>query len=143
MTMEDRLDAALARPRFYSTAIRFFAAFALLLAVLGIYAAVSYAVAQRTREMGVRLALGGMPAGLRAMLLRRGVLTVAAGAFPGIACAALTGRLLERLIEGARPVDPATAAASILFILVTASISIWAATRRIARLDVIAILRAE
>jgi ABC-type antimicrobial peptide transport system permease subunit len=84
-----------------------------------------------------------MPNGLRVMLLRRGVLTVAAGAFPGIAGAFLAGRALEKLIEGAGPVDPATAAASILFILATASASIWAATRRIARLDVIAILRAE
>jgi putative ABC transport system permease protein len=142
-TMQQRMDDALARPKFYSTAVQFFAAFALLLAVIGIFGSVSYAVAQRTHEMGVRLALGTTPGRLRGLLLRQGLLTVAAGAIPGIAAARLGGRFLESLIDGAKSVDLTTSAGAVLFISLVASTGIWAATRRIAGLDVMAILRKE
>jgi predicted permease len=142
-TMEQRMADNLARPNFYRTAVSFFAGFALLLAVIGIYGVVSYAVAQRTHEMGVRLALGATPVRLRATLLRQGLLTVAAGAICGIAGALLTGRFLESLVDGAKSIDFATFVLSILFITLIASASIWAATRRIARLDILEILRFE
>ena len=142
-TMEQRLADTLARPRFYRTAVLCFAAFALLLAVIGIYGIVSYAVAQRTREMGVRMALGTTPARLRVSLLRQGLITIAAGAIPGIAGAVLSGRLLKSLVDGAKAVDAATCAASVLFIAWVAAMGIWAATRPIARLSIVEILRAE
>jgi ABC-type antimicrobial peptide transport system permease subunit len=93
-TMEQRLDEVFANPKFYRTAIWTFAGFALLLAVIGIYGIVSYAVVQRTQEMGVRMALGTTPVRLRGMLLRQGLLMVVAGAIPGIAGAQLIGRFL-------------------------------------------------
>jgi len=142
-TMEQRLDDVVARPKFYRTTVMFFAGFALLLAVIGIYGVVSYAIAQRTREMGVRMALGATPTGLRTNLLCSGLLTVTFGAICGIAGAMFTGRFLESLIEGAKPTDPVTFLLSILFISLIASASIGAATRRIARLDVLEILRIE
>lgn len=142
-TMEQRLADAVVRPKFYRTAVSFFAGFALLLAVIGIYGVVSYAVAQRTQEMGVRLALGATPAVLRRNMLRQGLLTVAAGAIFGIAGAMFTGRFLESLVEGARSVDVSTFILSILFIGLIAAISIWVATRRIARLDILEILRID
>jgi putative ABC transport system permease protein len=142
-TMKQRLADALARPSFYRTAVVFFAGFALLLAVIGIYGAVSYAVARRTREMGVRLALGGTPIRLRAKLLRQGLFPVAVGAIGGIAGAMLTGRFLESLVEGAKSVDLVTFVFAILFIALITSTSIWTATRRIARLDIMEILRTE
>jgi ABC-type antimicrobial peptide transport system permease subunit len=142
-TMEQRLDEVFAGPKFYRTAVWIFAGFALLLAVIGIYGIVSYAVVQRTHEMGVRMALGTTPAQLRGMLLREGLLMVAAGAIPGIGVARLIGRFLETLIDGAKPVDMATSLGLVLFLALVASTSIWAATRRIARLDIIAILRIE
>jgi predicted permease len=142
-TMEQRLDEIFAGPQFYRTAIWIFAGFALLLAVIGVYGVVSYAVVQRTQEMGVRMALGTTPLRLRGMLLRQGLLMVAAGAIPGIAGARLTGRFLETLIEGAKPVELAASAGLVVFLALIASVSIWAATRRIAALDIMAILRAD
>jgi putative ABC transport system permease protein len=142
-TMEQRLAEFFARPKFLRTAVWMFAGFALLLAVIGIYGIVSYAVTQRTQEMGVRMALGTTPVRLRGMLLRQGLLMVAAGAIPGIAGARLTGRFLESLMEGAKSIDLATSAGLALFLVLVASTSIWAATRRIAGLDIMAILRAE
>ena len=140
-TMEQRMDEALGRPKFYRTALLFFAGFALLLAVVGMYGVVSYAVAQRTREMGVRLALGTTPGKLRTMLLWQGLLSVAVGAAMGIAGATVTGRYLESLVNGAKPFDLATFTFSTLLLLFTAATSIWAATRRIAGLDIMDILR--
>ncbi len=142
-TMGQRMADALARPKFYSTTVEFFAAFALLLAVIGIYGVVSYSVAQRTRELGVRMALGTTPVRLRGVLLRQGLVTVTAGAIPGIAGAMFSERFLENLIEGGKSIDFATFSSTVFFIILIASISIWAATRRIAGLDVMALLRAE
>jgi ABC-type lipoprotein release transport system permease subunit len=142
-TMEQRLDEFFARPRFYRTAVWSFAGFALLLALIGMYGIVSYAVVERTKEMGVRMALGGTPVKLRGMMLQRGLLMIAAGALPGIAAAQLTGRFLGTLIDGAKPVDMVTSAGLVLLLTLVALTSIWSATRRIARLDIIAILKSE
>ena len=142
-TMEQRLNEVFADPKFYHTAIWTFAGFALLLALIGIYGIVSYAVVQRTQEMGIRMALGRTPAQLRSMVLRQGLSMVVAGAIPGIAAAQLTGRVLESLIDGAKPIGSATSAGLILFLAAVASASIWSATRRIARYDIISILRSE
>jgi ABC-type antimicrobial peptide transport system permease subunit len=142
-TMEQRLDEVFANPKFYRTAIWTLAAFTLLLAVIGIYGIVSYAVVQRTQEMGVRMALGRTPVQLRGMLLRHGLLMVMAGAIPGIVGAQLTGRFLESLLDGARPIGLAMSTGLVLFFALVASASIWSATRRIARLDITAILRSE
>jgi predicted lysophospholipase L1 biosynthesis ABC-type transport system permease subunit len=142
-TMEQRLADALARPQFYRTAVLFFAAFALLLVIIGIYGIVSYAVARRIHEMGIRMALGTTPARLRVSLVRQGLITIAAGAIPGVAAAVLSGRLLENLVEGARSVNATTYAAAVLFIAGIAAAGIWLATRPIARLDIVEILRTE
>src|SRR5580693_5427409 len=142
-TMQQRLDEVFSRPKFYRTAVWIFAAFALLLAVLGIYGIVSYAVVQRTQEMGIRMALGRTPVQLRGMLLRDGLLMVMAGAVPGIAGAQLTGRFLESLMDGAKPIGLGTSAGLVFLFALVASTSIWSATRRIASLDITAILRSE
>jgi predicted permease len=142
-TMEQRLDDALARPQFYRTAAFCFAGFAVLLAIIGIYSIVSYTVARRTPEMGVRMALGATPARLRASVLRQGLIPIGAGAIPGIAGAVLSGRLLESLVDGAKSVNAPAYVAALLFITSIAAIGIWVATRPIARLDIVEILRAD
>jgi ABC-type antimicrobial peptide transport system permease subunit len=142
-TMEQRLDEVFAAPKVYRTTVWIFAGFALLLAVIGIYGIVFYAVVERTQEIGVRLALGTTPVRLRGMLLRHGLLMVVAGAIPGIAGAQLTGRFLESLTDGAKPIGPAMSSGLVLLFALVASASIWSATRNVARLDIIAILRSE
>ncbi len=142
-TMQQRLDRAFLRPKFYRTALVFFAGFGLLLALIGIYAVVSYAVTQRRQEMGVRLALGTTPARLRTRFIREGLTTVFLGTLGGIACAVSTGKLLGHLIEGAATFDLETYFLATLSICLIAAASIWVATRRIAGMDVVEILRAE
>ena len=128
-TMEQRMFDALARPEFYRTAVFCFAAIALLLAVIGIYGIVSYAVARRTHEMGVRIALGTTPARLRLSLVRRGLISIAAGAIPGIAGAVLSVRLLENLVDGAKSVDAVAYVAAVLGMALIAAVGIWVGTR--------------
>lgn len=142
-TMQQRLDEALARPQFYRTAIACFAAFALLLAAIGTYGTVSVTVARRTHEIGVRMALGTTPARLRLDLLGQNLLTIAAGAIPGVVGALLTGRLLPSLIAGAQPSGAITCTASAAFLASVAAAGIWIATSPIAKLDVMEILRAD
>jgi putative ABC transport system permease protein len=142
-SMQQRLDDAFARPKFYRTALIFFASFALLLAVLGVYAVVSYAVTQRTHEMGVRLALGTTSSRLRGVLLGQGLVSVLCGTLGGVLAALLGGRLLEGLVEGASAVNPAIYLLAVPSICLIAALSIWTATRRITRLDITEILRTE
>jgi len=142
-TMEQRLDEMFAGARFYRTAAWTFAGCALLLVVIGIYGIVSYAVIQRTQEMGVRMALGTTPVHLRARLLRQGLGMVVVGAIPGIIGARVTGHFLESLIEGAKPIGVTMSAGLLMLFGIVAATSIWSATRRIAQFDIVAILRSE
>ncbi len=142
-TMEQRLAENYARPKFYRTAVWMFAAFALILAIIGIYGIISYAVVHRTQEMGVRMALGTTSSRLRGTLVLRGLMLVATAAIPGIAGCILAGRFIENLIAGAKPIDPPTSACLILFLAAVAATSVWVASRRIAGLDIVSILRAD
>ncbi len=85
MTLDDRLAEALARPRFYTIAILFFGSFALLLAMTGIYGVASYSIAERTHEIGVRMAVGASTRNVRALIVRQSLLPAATGAVVGIA----------------------------------------------------------
>jgi putative ABC transport system permease protein len=142
-TLEQRMADEFARPHFYKTAVMCFAAFAFLLAIFGIYSIVSYSVARATHAMGVRMALGARPEHLRASLLFKGLLPVAQGIILGMAGALLSGKLLESLVEGAKFVNATACVVEILFIAVVAAAAIWVATRPIARLDVMEIIRTE
>lgn len=142
-TMDERLSAALARPRFYTTAIAFFGGLALLLAVIGVYGILSYSVVQRTREMGIRLALGTTPVRLRSAVLRQTSFIVAIGATIGFLVSTGAGRFLERLVHGAEAGLVPVSAAAILVTTTVAATAIWLATQRIVRLDIADVLRAE
>jgi putative ABC transport system permease protein len=142
-TMEQRMDGAMARPLFYRAAVLCFAGFALLVALIGIYGIVSYVVAQRTHELGVRMALGVTPAALRANLVRQGLVTIGAGLIPGAAVSVLAGRFLQDLVDGATAADALTCATCAMSIVLVATAGTWVATRPIARLDIMEVLRAE
>jgi putative ABC transport system permease protein len=142
-SMGQRFEEAFARPKFYRNALFFFSGFGLMLAVIGIYAVVSYAATQRMHEMGVRLAMGTTPAHLRGVLLRQGLVSVLIGTLAGAFGASLVGRLLEGLVEGASTIDPATYIFAVPSLCLVAALSIWIASRRISRLDIAGVLRAE
>jgi putative ABC transport system permease protein len=142
-TMEQRLEDFFIRQRAYRTAVWMFAGFAVLLALIGIYGIVSHAVAERTQEMGVRMALGATPARVRGMLLTQSLLVIAVGAVLGVVGASAVGSSLGSLIPEAMPVGLATSMALAISLSAAAASTIWSATRRIPELDIMRMLRAE
>jgi predicted permease len=142
-TMEQRLADFFIRPRAYRTAVWMFAGFAVLLALIGIYGIVSHSVAERTQEMGLRMALGATPARVRGMLLTQSLLVIAVGAVLGVVGANAVGRSLGSLIPEAMPVGLITAIALSISLSAAAAITIWCATRRIPELDIMRMLQAE
>lgn len=142
-TLNQRLDDLLAGARFYTIAILFFAVLAMLLAVIGVYGVAAHSIAQRTHEIGVRVAVGAAPVEVRLMLLRQSFLPVAAGMIAGIAASLGLGRLIEHLIENAQPVGMWICGAAALVLMATAAAAVWTATRRVTQIDAMSALRAE
>ncbi len=142
-TLDQRLAEALARPRFYTTAVVFFGAFGLLLAAIGVYGVASYSVIQRTHELGVRIAIGASAQRMRWMLLRESLLPVAIGMAAGVAGAFALGQFLQHLLDSAQRVDGATCAVAAVILAAIASVAVWSATQRVLRLDPMQVLRAE
>ena len=120
-----------------------FSGLGLLLAIIGVYGVTSYSVLQRTREMGIRLALGTTPGRLRATLLRQSSWTIALGSVAGLGMAIGLGRYLQSLVHGAESAIVATSASAVAVIVFVAAAATWSATRHIARLDVGEVIRAE
>jgi putative ABC transport system permease protein len=142
-TMEQRLADFFIRPRAYRTAVWMFAGVAALLALIGIYGIVSHSVAERTQEMGLRMALGATPARVRGVLLTQNLPVIAVGAVLGVVGANAVGSSLASLIPEAKPVGLATSTALAISLGTAAAITIWSATRRIPELDIMRMLRVE
>ena len=142
-TLDQRLSDTLARPRFYTTAVVFLGGFAVLLAVVGIYGAATYSIAQRTHEIGVRLAVGATTGGVRSLLLRQSLLPMMGGAVAGVAGAAILGRYLQHLIKGAEITGIQVCGGAAAMLISAAALAVWSATRRIVRMDPTAALRTE
>ena len=143
MTMDARLSAAVAQPRFYAVFVGFFAALALFLAAFGIYALLSYTVSQRRREIGVRMALGARPGDVVALVVRQGAGLVAAGAVLGLFGAAASSRLLESFLFGVGADDPLTFAAAPVALVAVALVACWLPGRRAARIHPMDALRVD
>jgi putative ABC transport system permease protein len=142
-TALDEMGAGLATPRFYTLLFGAFAALAVVLASVGIYGVMSHSVARRTREIGIRLALGAPVERLGAMVLGEGMRVVGLGLLLGLAAAAATSRLLEGLLFGVEPVDPVTYGAVALLLAGVAASAAWVPARRAMRADPVEALRHE
>jgi len=142
-SMEEVIDTALAAPRQSSQILGGFAVLALLLACLGVYGVLSYAVTQRTSEIGLRMALGARPGDVLAMIAARGLSLVGAGLAIGIAASLAAARLLTTVLFGVKPNDAATLAAVSLTLLVVATAACLVPARRAARVDPVVALRDE
>jgi putative ABC transport system permease protein len=141
--MRDFVSADLAQPRFTMLLLGSFAAAALLLAAIGLYGVIAFSVTQRTREIGVRVALGAQPRDVVRLVMRRAILLIAAGLAIGIAAALALGGLVARLLYGVTPADPATLLAVALFLAAVAMLATYLPARRATRVDPIVALRAE
>lgn len=138
-----RVGDAVALPRLYATLVGLFAAAALLLAALGVYGVMAHGVAQRQREIGVRLALGASPRGIGRMVLTEAGRLALAGALLGVVGATALGQLLERLLFGVSPYDPLTLAAVPAVLAGVTLLAAWIPARRAMRLDPLIAIREE
>jgi len=120
-----------------------FAIVSMLLAALGIHGVVSYGVAQRTREFGLRMALGAAPSQLRALVVASGLKTAGIGLLIGLAMGAALAPLLGSLLYGVRAIDPAVIGAVAALLLIVAVVSNYIPARRATRVDPMEALRVE
>jgi predicted permease len=141
--MDDVVSGALSRPRFNLLLLSSFALVALALAAIGIYGVLAYLVTQRTREIGIRVALGARPGDVLAMLVREGMAPVAAGASAGAAASLLAARAIRSLLFGVTPLDPISLAGAPLLLAAVALLACYLPARRALDVDPIVALRDE
>jgi len=142
-TLEQVVAEAIGDHRFRAVLLAGFAGIALFLAALGIYGVLAYAVSQRTRELGIRLALGAKRQELFAMVVRQGMRPVMAGGILGIAGAAASSAVVKSLLFGVAALDPATYAVAVATLAAVALAACAIPARRAMRVDPITALRTE
>ncbi|MFL6500783.1 MAG: ADOP family duplicated permease [Candidatus Udaeobacter sp.] len=142
-TMDHIVAKAVARQRFSMVLLGVFAALALLLASVGIYGVMSYSVAQRTREIGIRMALGARRADVLQMTVRQGLKLVGAGMILGLAAAFLLTRVMATLLYGISATDPITFVGISVVLLAVAVLASYVPALRATRVDPITALRAQ
>jgi putative ABC transport system permease protein len=142
-TMSQQVAESVAPQRFSAMAMAGFAAGALLLAAIGLYGVLAFAVAQRTREIGVRIALGATRAAVLGMVVRQGMALVVAGLAIGLAAAAAATRVMSALLYETTPHDPWTFAAAPIVLAAVALLACYLPARRAARVEPVVALRAE
>ena len=140
-TMDQLLAGATARQRFNMLMIGVFALVALGLASVGLYGVMSYLVSQRTREIGIRIALGGQPGDVRRMVVRESLLISVSGLLAGAAVSLGLSRVVSRVLFGVRATDPATYIAIALLLLIVAAAASYGPARRATRVDPLVALR--
>ena len=142
-TLEEAARGSVAYARLYTALFATFAGLTLGLAVLGIYGTVAYSVGLRTREIGIRMALGAGRGDVLRLVLRQGVWLVAVGLALGVGTVLSLGHLMRSLLYGVRPTDPATLAGVAVLLGVASLLASWLPARRAARIDPLRALREE
>jgi len=142
-TFEGVMSEAVAKPRFRASLLGVFAAVALILAMVGVYGVMSYAVTQRTREIGIRMALGAEPRDALKMVMKQGAKLAAAGVAIGLGGAAALTWLIEGLLFDVRAADPATFVTAPLLLAGAALLACYIPARRATKVDPIVALRCE
>jgi putative ABC transport system permease protein len=141
--LTDYLSASIAQPRFNALLVGLFSAIALLLAAAGIFGVMSYAVTQRTQEIGIRLALGAQRGDILRLIFGEGMRLVAIGVFVGGALIVALRKLMNSLLYGIGPTDPLTIALVILLLGTVALLACWWPARRASVVDPVVALRNE
>jgi putative ABC transport system permease protein len=142
-TIERAVWNQLTTERFYLSLAGTFAIAALVLAALGIYGVVAYTVAQRTREIGIRVALGAQRADVRRIMLRLGGGLAATGVAVGLLVSLWVSGMLESYLYEVRPTEPGAFVLVAASMLVVAMAAVWLPTRRALRVDPMEALRAD
>jgi predicted permease len=143
VTMDEAVAASVAPPRFRMVLLALFATTATLIATCGLYGLMAYAVTQRRREIGVRMALGAERRDVLRLVLTRAFRIIVAGLIVGLAGAAGVTRVLQRFLFGVTPTDPIAFTIVTLLLLAVGLIAAWLPARRATRIDPVAALRAE
>jgi predicted permease len=142
-TLEDLLQSAMALQRILATLVAILALLGLTLASIGLYGVVSYSVARRTREVGIRMALGARSSAVVGLILRDGLLLAGVGCAVGLALSLAATRLLQGTLYGVSPQDPGTFAAVIVLMTAVCLLASYLPARRAARVDPMTALREE
>ena len=142
-TMQDIYEESLATTSFTLVMLGIAGAMALMLGLIGIYGVISYTVSQRTREIGIRVALGAEPGALRRLFVLYGLALAAAGAAIGLAAAAGLTRFMKSVLFGISPLDPLTYSAVLLVLIAATVLASYLPARRAAAVDPVETLRAE
>jgi len=141
--MEEIVDDTVAQPRFATKVLTLFAIVALVLGASGIYGVLAYSIAQRTREIGIRKALGARPDQVVGMVVRQGMVPVAAGLVVGALGSIGVGRAMTSLLYGVSPLDPTTYATVSFTLALVAVTACLAPALRAVRLDPLEALRSD
>jgi ABC-type antimicrobial peptide transport system permease subunit len=142
-TMSDVLHASMAQLSFTIIILGAAALVTLVLGAIGLYGVMAYVVTLRTRELGVRIALGQSPDAVVAMLTKQGVVITLGGIAGGLLLFVPLAQALRALLFGVAPTDPVTLASASLVLIVIAGLASWIPARRTTRLDPAAVLKAE
>jgi putative ABC transport system permease protein len=142
-TMKQIESRSLSQRRFQIALLALFAGSALMLAALGTYGVLAFSVARRTNEIGIRMALGAQPGNIMSMVMRRGLVPVAAGLAAGVAGALALGRVISGLLFAVSPYDWRTILGVIVLMVICALAACWIPARRATRVDPLVALRYE